>query len=129
MTPEKRIRLHLPYPPSINHYYVRTRRGMAIGKKGKAYREAVWWGCALKSGITKPLTGSLRIALKVMLPDRRMRDLDNIQKCLLDALEHAGVVANDNQFRSILTEAVGVEKPGWVDVVIEPMGDEGCLST
>lgn len=35
------IKLRLPYPPSINHYYVRTTKGMAIKPEGNWYRQQV----------------------------------------------------------------------------------------
>ena len=34
--------LALPYPPTINHYYVRSRfGGVTLGAKGREYRDAV----------------------------------------------------------------------------------------
>ena len=34
-------------------------------------------------------------------PDRRRRDLDNVQKAIFDALEQAGVYENDSQIDHI----------------------------
>ena len=36
----------------------------------------------------KPLTGKLVVDVEVFPPDNRRRDIDNVQKALLDALEH-----------------------------------------
>jgi crossover junction endodeoxyribonuclease RusA len=36
-------------------------------------------------------------------PDHRRRDLDNIQKPVLDALEHAGVYEDDSQIDLLIT--------------------------
>ncbi len=37
-------------------------------------------------------------------PDRRRRDLDNLLKSVLDALEHAGVYADDSQIDLLVTK-------------------------
>jgi len=36
-------------------------------------------------------------------PDRRRRDLDNLLKSVLDALEHAGLYADDSQIDLLVT--------------------------
>ena len=41
----------------------------------------------------KPLSGNLSVAIDMCPPDRRRRDVDNIQKSLLDALMHGGAYA------------------------------------
>lgn len=87
----------LPWPPSINHYWRRSKNGMMhISAEGVAFREAVHWQvlqqCPLKS-----LQGDLSVDIEAFMPDRRRRDLDNILKALLDAITHAGVWMDDSQ--------------------------------
>lgn len=43
------------------------------------------------------LTGALRVDIEAAAPDRRPRDLDNLLKVPLDALQAAGVYADDRQ--------------------------------
>jgi len=43
------------------------------------------------------MTGRLRVEIEVYPPDRRRRDIDNVQKALLDALEHGGAYRDDSQ--------------------------------
>ena len=100
------IRLELPYPPTINHYYGRARNGrLYIKKRGREYRECVWM--RVRASTNKidvsllPLTGRLSVTLQIFPPDRRKRDIDNVQKALLDALEKAGVYKNDNQIKDL----------------------------
>jgi len=89
------VEVTLPYPPSVNHYYRRVGHRTLISREGRAFREEV---CAIlaEAGI-KPLSGSLRLQIDVHPPDRRRRDIDNVQKALLDALEHGGAYKDDSQ--------------------------------
>lgn len=52
-------------------------------------------------------------------PDRRRRDLDNINKALLDCLTHAGVYTDDSQIDDLHLVRGHIEKPGFVVVRIE----------
>lgn len=40
----------------------------------------------------------------VFPPDRRRRDIDNVQKALLDALQHGGAFHDDNQIVRLTIE-------------------------
>lgn len=87
----------LPWPPSVNHYWRRSKNGMMhVSAEGVAFREAVGWN-ALQQKAPRQLTGDLIVDIEAFMPDRRRRDLDNILKALLDALTHAGVWIDDSQ--------------------------------
>lgn len=89
----------LPYPPSINHYYRRVGRRTLISREGREYRRAI---CGLLAGGgSPPITGRIALAMDAFPPDRRRRDLDNIQKSVLDALEHGGVYENDSHYAEL----------------------------
>jgi len=89
------IELELPFPPSVNHYYRRVGHRTLISREGRAFRRKV---CALVAAAgVRPLIGRLRIEIEVYPPDRRRRDIDNVQKALLDALEHGGAYRDDSQ--------------------------------
>jgi len=45
----------------------------------------------------QPLAGSLAVDVEIHPPDRRRRDIDNVLKALLDALQHGGAYHDDNQ--------------------------------
>ena len=90
------ISFSMDYPPSVNHYYVRTKNGMAIGKQGKLYRRvAVYKLLPFRHHYTKDKR--VAIVINVYPPDKRKRDLDNILKCCLDSLQHAAIFEDDNQ--------------------------------
>jgi crossover junction endodeoxyribonuclease RusA len=108
--------LQLPYPPSVNHYYRCFRNRMVIDKPGRAYRAVV---CALlQAQGTQPMDGPLRVEIAVFPPDKRRRDLDNILKSLLDALQHAGAYHDDSQIEHLMLQKVRVIKDGRVEVTI-----------
>lgn len=56
-------------------------------------------------------------------PDRRRRDLDNLQKPVLDVLQHAGVYEDDSQIDLLITRRREVVPEGrlLVDVVDLPL--------
>ena len=89
----------LPYPPSVNHYWRRVGPRTLISREGRTFRTNV---CALLArgggnGPRKPPSGGrIALAMDAFPPDRRRRDLDNLQKPVLDALEHAGVYEDDS---------------------------------
>lgn len=68
----------------------------------------------------KPLVGFLSVELYFYPPDNRRRDLDNVQKCLLDSLEKGGLLSDDYQIKRLLSERLDKIKGGRVDVKIKP---------
>lgn len=92
------IELILPWPPTVNSYYVKTKTHVHISPKGKNFREDLNLAI-VQQAPDLALGGDFRIMLEVVLfpPDRRKRDLDNHMKALLDALTKAGVWEDDSQ--------------------------------
>lgn len=118
------IELELPYPPSVNTYWaVRKYRGrVAVGKSAKA----IAWHASASAAILeagRPTVGLAAVKVEIVAhPPRRSCDVDNCLKAILDALEAAGVVENDNQVAEITVRRGAVERsPGRVLVTIERM--------
>ena len=113
--------LTLPWPPSINHYWRKWRNRMVISGEGREYRTAV---CGLLapgggSGPRKPpADGRIALCMDSFPPDRRRRDLDNIQKAVNDSLEHAGLYKDDSQIDLLLTRRREHIKGGKLEVRI-----------
>jgi len=108
----------LPFPPSVNRMWrmVRVGRGarMLLSREGRAYRTDV---CArLAVGCGAPLRGRLAVRLQVQPPDRRRRDLDNVQKAVFDSLQHAGVYEDDSQIDELVVKRGPVVRGGQVCV-------------
>jgi crossover junction endodeoxyribonuclease RusA len=125
--------LYLPYPPSINHYYrtvpvkTRTKRVSCqpkISKEGRTYRQAIVK--LIEDLDVAKVDGRIGVRLQVHPPDHRRRDLDNVQKPLLDALKHAGMYEDDSQIDWLLTERMPVtDQAGMVVATIEAVESRG----
>jgi crossover junction endodeoxyribonuclease RusA len=91
------IKLTLPWPPSINHAKHFWRGRVVTSKAAVAYRKAVAEE-VLQNHRAKSLgSARLEVHIQAFPPDRHRRDLDNIQKVLLDALQAAGLFDDDEQ--------------------------------
>lgn len=90
------LQFSLPWPPSINHYWRHTKNGHYISNEGKSYRELVLYSLIKQNGMYKK-EFRLSVDIEAYPPDKRKRDLDNVLKSLLDALQHAGVYEDDSQ--------------------------------
>lgn len=122
--------LTLPWPPSINHYWrhvmVGRRPTTLISREGRTFRTNV---CALLAGggpRKPPAGGRIALAMDAFPPDRRRRDLDNIAKPVLDALQHAGVYEDDSQVDLLLTRRGQPTDGGRLNVQIEPLPLTRC---
>lgn len=109
--------VELPYPPSVNHYWKsgRDRSGRPmryLSTAAKDFKRVVGLMC----GRRKAFSGRVGVKVLVWTPDRRMRDLDNLLKGLLDSITGAGVIIDDCQIDEIHMRREGVHKGGKVQV-------------
>lgn len=98
----------LPWPPSINRYYRTVKGRILISSEGRAYRKAI---CDRVGGAVEPLRGRVGVRVLAHPPDARKRDLDNLFKPLLDALQHAGVYPDDGAIDDLGIRR-GEKRPG-----------------
>lgn len=85
--------LHLPYPPSANKLWTRSKYGM---RKTDAYN--AWLTLAASEARKqKPqaIEGPYHLSIQIVRPDLRRRDLDNIIKPTSDLLVCVGVIEDD----------------------------------
>lgn len=111
------LEVDLPYPPSVNHYWRRVGPRVLISRAGRVFRETV---CSLlaRRQMT-PLAGPLVVRIDVFPPDHRRRDIDNLPKALLDALQHGGAYHDDSQIVSLTINKRDVVPHGRARIAIE----------
>ena len=66
------------------------------------------------AGRFRKLAGKVKFTAEFYPPDSRRRDLDNVLKCTLDALVHAGLMEDDSQIKHLdvrMGEPVGAGRP------------------
>jgi crossover junction endodeoxyribonuclease RusA len=90
------VELTLPWPPSVNNYWRIRGNRFFISARGVQYRKDVIF---MSYKYRDSFSGNQRILVEISAfpPDKRRRDLDNILKSLLDALQHAKVYEDDSQ--------------------------------
>jgi crossover junction endodeoxyribonuclease RusA len=87
----KQLTFSLPYPPTANKYWRNVNGRMVVSADARAYKEEVGW--LLKLKIKEPLPGDVYVKVRIFRP-RKIGDLDNTLKVLLDALK--GIVFFDD---------------------------------
>jgi len=121
------VKLELPWAPSINHYWRRVGNRTIISREGRRFREEV---CSLLGGDVPrkpPAGGRIALAMDAFPPDRRRRDLDNLQKPTLDALEHAGIYEDDSQIDLLVTRRMAICPSGRIVVRVEQLPLRRCI--
>ena len=115
------MRLWLPWPPSVNNYWIRTRRGgVMVSKNGQLFRKELLADLAGK--VSRKLLGRVKLSVCVMPPDKRKRDLDNLLKPILDGLTAAGVWDDDSQVDRLEMERGEITPHGRVLVEVSEIG-------
>ncbi|EER7416316.1 RusA family crossover junction endodeoxyribonuclease [Escherichia coli] len=126
------MKLILPFPPSVNTYWRHPNKGAFAGKSlisaaGRKFQSAA--GRKFQSAacaaiveqlrrLPKPTSAPASVEIVLFPPDNRIRDLDNYNKALFDALTHAGVWEDDRQVKRMLVEWGPVIPKGKVEITI-----------
>lgn len=112
--------LHLPWPPSVNHYWQAKGSKRFISKRGYQYRlevlAVVWQAYA---GKPMCLREGVRVTIEAHPPDNRARDLDNVLKAPLDAITKAGVIIDDKQINDLRIVRRPITRGGLLILTIE----------
>ncbi len=96
---------------------------MVISKEGREFRRRVERLCAAPGGLLGNNNGNkkpprIALCMDAFPPDRRRRDLDNLQKASLDSLAHAGVFQDDSLIDLLVVRRCNVSKPGHLEIAI-----------
>jgi Holliday junction resolvase RusA-like endonuclease len=93
---------------------MKWRGRIVISARGRSYREHV-------VAALKPLGIRLRGKLGVVVLYSGKCDVDNINKCLLDSLEHAKIYRNDNDIDDLRVLRVYDLQPDVVSVEVREL--------
>ena len=121
------IRLILPWPPSANHYWRLGNGHFHISAEGRAYKLKVA-GVIAAAGV-KPLEGDVKLTLDAYPPDRRKRDIDNLQKSVCDSVcqrhGHYGLYHDDSQIKRLESTMYPYDpdRAGRVVITVSPWPD------
>jgi len=133
------IRLILPYPPSVNHYWgtkvvtskltkkAKGRKRLIVlrflTKRAKQFRNDVALHAIEQLGKPPELRGRIAVIVEQFHGPGKVQDIDNCLKGLFDALEHCKVYRNDSQIDELLVVKKRRSAVGRVEVTIRPLGE------
>lgn len=119
------IRLDLPYPPSVNSAYANggNRRGRHKTAEYKAWEQLA--GVCVKDRHRAGVSVPYSLYIGAARPDRRRRDIGNIEKCVSDFLVAHGVVKDDCLAERITVEWSGQIASGII-VLVQPFQQEAA---
>jgi len=112
------IVLDLPYPPSINNYWIASGHRRFISKRGVLFRQSVM-EYVMDNQVPKLGEQSLSVHIVLRPRSKKLMDIDNCAKAILDACEHAGIFDSDVQVEKLLIERGLPKKGGGCVVMIE----------
>lgn len=120
------IRLQLPYPPSVNNYWIATGKRRYISKRGSEFKDAVRIYC-IQHKI--PKLGAHDVIIGIVLHPRSklLMDIDNCAKAILDSIESAGIIDDDKQVQRLIIQRGGIKKGGGCTVYIEKITPSASL--
>ena len=129
------IKLTLPFPPSVNHYWdskiVSNKKGRPgrlriikyLTKRANKFREDVQHCVYEQIGKPPRLNCRIAVILHQHAGPGKAQDIDNCLKGLFDALEWAKVYVNDSQIDELLVIRKRRTAVARVDVILKPLGE------
>lgn len=126
-SPLMTLRFSLPWAPSVNHYwhhiviggkFQKRRASVRISEAGERYQKAAIAAMREQQLPRGALKGRLAVHIKAYPPDRRVRDLDNVFKGVLDVLKLAHVIRDDGDIDQLSIERGICVSGGRLDLVI-----------
>lgn len=114
------LRLELPWPPSINHYW--RRHGHVIHVSTAGTRFARLCGLAVRSQFcAAPIDQPVAVLVEAWAATRSVWDVDNRVKPLLDALTRAELWVDDSVVRDLRIVDRGRCRGGKVVLWVRPL--------
>ena len=126
------FQISLPWPPSMNSYWTpfaipgTKRATMTLTKRARMYRSEVSMAIRQKVGSVAlvPFVGAVRLDVELRAPDRRIRDLDNNLKGLLDSLTFNKVWRDDSQVDEMTVRRGAIIRDGAALIIVTALEDQ-----
>lgn len=100
------VNIFLPYPPSVNKLwgYGKGRVYKSVSYKAWLTEAHVAWLQQRCKFSVRRIEGPYLLRLEATPPDKRHRDIGNLEKSVSDFLQAAGIIQNDRLARRITVE-------------------------
>lgn len=118
------IDFRLPWPPSLNTYYVCIRGRKVLSKKGRAYAEKVKQ-LIINGGLAFGIDCDVEVEIKLAPPRKGLWDGDNYTKALFDAITKSGFWKDDSFVRKYSVEKLPKYAMGEVYISVTPVEEIG----
>lgn len=116
---------NLPLAPTVNnvwkHKAVGRRAMVYMSKEGVEFRKKIAEIIKDRSLHNLKLESRLQVEIKLLMPDKRKRDIDNFCKSTLDALTHAGLWVDDSQIDILNVVRCDNVKGGLMHVLVREL--------
>ena len=117
------LMLSLPWPPSMNRYWmpIPGGRGMTLTRDARQYRKLAADAVQKVLGSCQSdyiFHGRVRLDVELRAPDRRNRDLDNHLKAIQDAMTHCSIWKDDSQIDELTVRRGQVFPGGKAEIII-----------
>jgi len=99
---------------------VKGKLRMVTTKRAKAWKLAACWSLKAQRGTRPTITGPCALSITSYLPTTA-GDVDNYAKATLDALQEAGIIANDRQVQRMCIAKEKDAKRPRVEITIETL--------
>jgi len=103
----------LLWPPSTNRLWRAAKGRVHLDPKAREWRERAQWALEVRWGRQEALEGPVVVHLVAVPPDRRRRDVDNLAKAVLDAMNGV-VIGDDSQVARLILNRTDPQAPGHV---------------
>lgn len=100
---------------------------MVLSKAGRDYKQAVA-EYVIEHKTPKLGNARLEVTIWVYPSNRRIFDLDNRLKAILDALQDAGVYDDDSQIDVLMIQRGKIVKGGSCTVIIDILGEADTIT-
>lgn len=113
------IEFILPWPPSTNRLWRNVGSKTLLSAEGREYRKQVALSILEQRVPCIRMNGSVHVTIVAFPPDKRRRDLDNLQKAALDSLTHCGVIEDDSFIDKLEILRGPVKQNGELKLIVE----------